>query len=374
MAGFSIIPKDDPRQALRLRRYFLVMLTSMMVLLFIGVVHINGYMDLRGLQWSAAGIVACFVVFYVLIRSGLNLRCADPSLTRAQMLSAIAVITVAAYHTQSDARGIFLPVLLMIFYFGVYRLDTSQMITAALFTIASYGIMMVALHLFRPSTLDMQLEPLRWWILSVVLLWFAQIGGHVTHLRRELALRKAAIEALLERDDLTGAGNRRFLTHMLEQEKSRCDRTGTTFCLAMLDLDFFKKVNDTYGHEAGDTVLKKFSQVAQEELRKIDYFGRFGGEEFMLIMAETNIDGAQVKAERLRANVEQTRYPEIDANLVQTVSIGLVEYRPGESIADILRRADKAMYRAKSNGRNRVEIARESAARATPAYITSSTR
>ena len=357
MAGFSIIPKDNPRQAIRLRRYFFAVLTSLLVLFFIAVIHVHGYMELHGLQLSALGIFTCFAVFYGLFRSGLNLRCPDPSLTSAQMLSAIAVITMAAYHTQSEARGVFLPVLLMIFYFGIYRLDTTQMTSAALFTIASYGFMLWMLHEHRASALDMRLEPLRWWILSVVLLWFAQLGGHVTKLRQELARRKADIEALLERDDLTGAGNRHFLTHMLEQEVSRADRSGTIFCLAMMDLDYFKNVNDSYGHQAGDKVLKVFAQVAQEELRRIDYFGRFGGEEFMLIMADTGIDGAQVKAERLRLNVEKTRYADIDAKLVQTVSIGLAEHRPGETIEQILRRADQAMYRAKSNGRNRVEIA-----------------
>jgi diguanylate cyclase (GGDEF)-like protein len=348
MAGFAIIPKHDARQATRLKRYFFAVLSSLLVLIFMAVVHIYGYMELRGLTLAALGMAVLFVVFYVLLRSGLNLQFRDPSLTAAQMMSAIVVIIMAAYYTQSEARSTFLPVLLMIFYFGIYRFDHSQMTSVALFTIACYGMMVWLLYEFRPHTLDLRLEPLRLWILSVVLLWFAQLGGHVQQLRRELTLRKEAIEALLERDDLTGAGNRRFLTHMLEQEKSRADRTGATFCLGMLDLDFFKKVNDSYGHQAGDTVLKVFTQVAQQELRRIDYFGRFGGEEFLLIMAETNMDGAQVKAERLRANV--------DKNLVQTVSIGLAEYRPGESIENLLQRADRAMYRAKSNGRNRVEI------------------
>jgi diguanylate cyclase (GGDEF)-like protein len=356
VAIFSILPKNDARQFTRLKRYFFAVASSLMVLFFIGVVHIYGYMELRGLQIAAGGMVFLFVVFYVLIRSGLNRQFRDPSLTTAQMISAILVIMTAAYYTQSDARGVFLPVLLMIYYFGVYRLDHSQMNSVALFTIACYGMMMWLLYEFRPNSLDLKLEPLRWWIFAVVALWFAQMSGHVRQLRRELALRKEAIEALLERDDLTGAGNRRFLTHMLDQEKSRADRTGTTFCLAMLDLDFFKRVNDSYGHQAGDTVLKVFTRVAQEELRLIDYFGRFGGEEFLLIMADTKIEGAQVKAERLRANVEKTQYRDIDASLTQTVSIGLAEYRAGEAIEKLLQRADRAMYRAKSNGRNRVEI------------------
>ena len=356
MPDFSIIPKDNPQQAHRLRRYFLAMATSLLVLYFMAVVHIYGYMELRGLQWSAAGMFICFVVFYALFRSGLNLRFRDPSLTGAQMLSAFVVTTIAAYYTQNDARGVFLPVLLMSFYFGVYRLDASRMTTIALICIACYGIMVGMLYLYRQTELDRHLEPLRWWILSVVLLWFALMSGHIGRLRKELADSKSALEALIERDDLTGIGNRRHLTHMLAQEKNRCDRSGTTFCVAMLDLDFFKKVNDTYGHAAGDKVLKVFALVAQDGLRRIDYFGRYGGEEFMLIMSDTHMDGARIKAERLRSNIEHTRHAEIDPGLVQTVSIGIAEYRKGEDIDQIQQRADRALYKAKANGRNRVEI------------------
>ncbi len=354
MAGFSIIPKDNSRQALRLKRYFVAVLSSLVVLSFLAAVHINGFMPLEGLQWSAAGMLLLFVVFYATFRSGLNLKFADPSLTVAQMMSAFFVITMAAYYMLSEARSLILPVLLMIFYFGIYRLDTWTMTMLALVNTAFYGVMVAMLYRYRPDALDMRLEFLRWWILAVVSMWFGLAGGHVTKLRRELALRRAAIEALLERDDLTGAGNRRFLTHMLEQEKSRADRMGTTFCVAMLDLDYFKKVNDTYGHQAGDNILKVFVQVAQAELRKIDYFGRYGGEEFMLIMSDTRLEGARINAERLRTNVESTRFNYIDPQLVQTVSIGIAEYQRNDSIDQIQLRADKAMYMAKAKGRNQV--------------------
>jgi diguanylate cyclase (GGDEF)-like protein len=297
------------------------------------------------------------------------LRFRDASLTGAQMLSAFFVIVVSAYFIDKGARGVVLPILLMIFYFGIYRLDSQQMTTLALITIAMYGAMLWVLHAFKPEGLDMQLEFLYWWIFSVVALWFALVSGHVSRLRRELALRKAAIEALLERDELTGVGNRRYLTQTLEQEKNRSDRTGTPFCVAMLDLDHFKRVNDTYGHQAGDRLLKAFAQIVQVELRKIDYFGRYGGEEFTLVMADTRLDGALVMAERLRDNMEHARHADIDPALVQTVSIGVAEHRRGESIEQTLLRADRAMYKAKARGRNCVESDADSveyAARVTP--------
>jgi diguanylate cyclase len=356
MPGYYLFPKNNPQQTHRIKRYFTAMGTSLLVLYFMAVVHIHDYMELAGLQWSATAMLVCFVVFYAAFRSGFNLRFRDPSLTGAQMICAFAVTTIAAYFTQSDARPVFLPVMLMAFYFGIYRLDTSQMNTIALVSITFYGLMVGALYLYRPADLDLRLEPLRWWILSVVLLWFALMTGHISQLRKELADSKASLEVLLERDELTGVGNRRFLTHMLTIEKNRSDRSGAPFSVAMLDLDFFKKVNDSYGHPAGDMMLKTFAIVAQDGLRRVDYFGRYGGEEFMLIMSETPAKGALVKAERLRGNVEHTRHPEIDPGLKQTVSIGIAEYRKGESIADVQQRADKALYRAKANGRNRVEV------------------
>jgi diguanylate cyclase len=356
MAFFSILPQGDSPQALRLKRFVLAATSALMVVAFMALLYSGGYMALEGLTWSITGIVTCIVVFYGMLRSGLNLRFRDPSMTSIQMASAMLVITSTAFFINSDARDTVVPILLMIFYFGIYRLDPHAMTRLALINIAFYGAMIAALYVYRPQALDLRLELLRWGILALVSLWFGTVGGHVTQLRRGLAERKAAVEALLERDDLTGVGNRRFLTHMLEQEKSRAQRSGTIFCVAMLDLDYFKKVNDTYGHAAGDRILKVFAQAAQQGLRNIDYFGRYGGEEFMLIMSDTRLDGAQATAERLRTNVENVRFNDIDPKLIQTVSIGLAEFHPGESIDHVQLRADKAMYKAKARGRNRIEI------------------
>jgi diguanylate cyclase (GGDEF)-like protein len=356
MASFSLLPRGHSPQVVRLKRFLQAALAALSVIGFMALLYVCGYLSLAGLTWSTAGIITCILVFYTVVRSGLNLRLKDPSLTVPQMISAMLVVTSTAFFISSEARDTVTPILLMVFYFGIYRLDTPAMTRLALVNIAFYGVLIAALYLYRPQALELRLELLRWGILALVSLWFGTIGGHVTRLRRGLAERKAAIEALLERDDLTGVGNRRFLTHMLEQEKSRAQRSGTTFCVAMLDLDLFKTVNDTHGHAAGDQILKAFAQVAQQGLRKIDYFGRYGGEEFMLIMSDTRLDGAQATAERLRTNVGNTRYNDIDPELIQTVSIGLAEFHQGESIEHVQLRADKALYKAKSRGRNRVEI------------------
>jgi diguanylate cyclase len=356
MPGFAFIPKDDARHALQIKRFLLAAAASLMAVGVMAALYASGYMEKAGLIWSAASALACIIGFYAALRSGWSRRFRDASLTTAQMVCASFVLISSAFFISSEARYTVLPILMMTFYFGIYRMDTRAMNYMALVNVVFYGVLIVTLHLFQPSALDLWLELIRWGVLAMALFWFGTIGGHVTKLRRELARRRDAMEALLERDDLTGVGNRRFLTHMLEQEKSRAGRSGSVFCVAMLDLDYFKRVNDTYSHLAGDKVLKVFAQTAQQELRKIDYFGRYGGEEFMLIMSDTRIDGARVKAERLRQIMESTRFADIDRALVQTVSIGIAEYRRGESIEQIQLRADKAMYKAKSKGRNRIEI------------------
>ena len=162
------------------------------------------------------------------------------------------------------------------------------------------------------------------------------------------------INELAIRDELTGVHNRRHLLSLIESERSRSARAARPFCLCLLDIDFFKRINDTYGHSAGDGVLRAFAAAVQEQVRDSDCFGRYGGEEFLLMLPETTIDAAAVLVERIRAAVEALRFADIDAALTMTVSIGVAEFRPGESIAQSIARADEALYLAKARGRNRV--------------------
>ena len=130
--------------------------------------------------------------------------------------------------------------------------------------------------------------------------------------------------------------------------------------LAMLDIDNFKAFNDTYGHQAGDAVLKGISQVLKDSVRITDTVARYGGEEFVILMPETNVDGTEIVAERIRKNVEETEFVYRNEKMNVTVSIGLASY-PQEGIAseeDILKAADIALYKAKEAGRNRVVMSK----------------
>ena len=164
------------------------------------------------------------------------------------------------------------------------------------------------------------------------------------------------IEYMAARDELTDLVNRRSLVDFLKQQKSRGDRFGSTFTTLMLDIDHFKRVNDTHGHQAGDVVLKSFAQAASASLRATDVLGRYGGEEFMAILDQTPLDRSAIVAGRLCALARQLNFDELATGLRISISIGGAEYRPPEQWQATVERADKALYRAKHGGRDRFEL------------------
>ena len=158
-------------------------------------------------------------------------------------------------------------------------------------------------------------------------------------------------------DGLTGLYNRRQLEISLEQEYNRTKRHPSDFSLAILDIDFFKKVNDTYGHQYGDYVLKTVADLMKAAFRKTDLLYRYGGEEMVIIMPETNIEGAIIPVQRLRRTVEEYEFEYNGVKSRVTVSIGLtMNYQEFNSPTEMLKSADEALYRAKESGRNRVVL------------------
>jgi diguanylate cyclase (GGDEF)-like protein len=197
---------------------------------------------------------------------------------------------------------------------------------------------------------------------------FTQVSSQADLMAEILTQKNRAEDAMLElhhanreltrlaaTDPLTGAANRREFMQRAEQEVSRSQRNGSPLALLMIDLDHFKRVNDRYNHHVGDIVLMEFVKLCQSHLRNIDLLGRFGGEEFTVLLPATNIDSARIVAEKLRHTME---HHTINANGEQisiTISIGIAQYKPGDSIESWINTADERMYQAKRLGRNRVE-------------------
>jgi diguanylate cyclase (GGDEF)-like protein/hemerythrin-like metal-binding protein/PAS domain S-box-containing protein len=169
-------------------------------------------------------------------------------------------------------------------------------------------------------------------------------------LEQEVAHRTAQLEQLMLTDPLTGVGNRRLLTKRLEEETLRAHRYQRPFCAIFFDLDHFKRINDLYGHAAGDAVLTGVASILRACLRDCDLLGRFGGEEFVVILPETSIQDAVQIAERMRCGVADMRLPMIPKTI--TVSAGVAEWMRGETGEVLLERSDRALYQAKEAGRN----------------------
>ena len=173
--------------------------------------------------------------------------------------------------------------------------------------------------------------------------------------QREVQQAHADLEELSNRDPLTGIYNRRFMETELDKEFKRVRRHGGKLSVLFLDLDFFKKVNDTYGHQAGDQVLIEVTQRINEIARVTDCLARYGGEEFAIILPETDTSGGLIFANRVRELIEKTPVHYGEHVIALTASLGLSEYYDGlESHDVLLDQSDKALYEAKKQGRNRV--------------------
>ncbi len=181
----------------------------------------------------------------------------------------------------------------------------------------------------------------------------ADLESLVAARTQELVEKNQQLEILSVTDKLTGLFNRRKLDELMEEELARSRRYAVPLAIIMVDIDHFKRVNDTYGHGAGDIVLTGVADVLRGSTRDSDAVGRLGGEEFVVLCRHSTRDGGMVAAENLRATIEANAFTGVDPI---TASFGVAAFRDGDTAASLLGRADAALYRAKNDGRNRVEI------------------
>ncbi len=186
----------------------------------------------------------------------------------------------------------------------------------------------------------------------------AQLGALIERVQRMEAqdsdireqLEKEKIRAIT--DKLTGLPNREAYSERVHNEMLRWQRYQHPLCLAVLDIDFFKKINDNYGHHTGDKVLKAVSTSVAQRLREVDFIARFGGEEFVILLPETSAEDALTMLNRTRERLSKTHMKKQGTSFTVTVSIGIAEFTEGDTAEDVFERADKALYDAKENGRN----------------------
>ncbi|WP_374594541.1 diguanylate cyclase [Aquabacterium sp.] len=309
--------------------------------------------------YMTAGVIG----FYAVLRADLTVRCRDSSLALPQCLFAITSI-VAAYIIVGPARGTVLLLLALVMAFGMFSLTPRQTLAVGAFAVILLGAAMAVMCRIKPDDFPIQVEAIKFGIALSVLPTMALVAHQVSQLRerllkqrRELHEALARVQELATRDSLTGLINRRHMQELLDQELKRQERSGASFCLAIVDLDFFKRINDTHGHHVGDEVLCGFVRESIEVLRNADMMARWGGEEFLILFPETRAEQALNGLMRLREHMAGKALSETVPDLVVTFSAGLAEHVNSHTLRQTLERADRALYAAKASGRNRSVLA-----------------
>jgi diguanylate cyclase (GGDEF)-like protein len=182
-------------------------------------------------------------------------------------------------------------------------------------------------------------------------------GRRILDLQSELILVREALRDQATHDSLTHLWNRATIYEILQRELDHIRRTNTTLSVILVDIDYFKRINDTYGHLIGDAVLRETAHCMQAVLRPYDNIGRYGGEEFLLVLPECDTAGAMTLAERLRTTIATKALTLVEGMTPLTVSLGVATSSLARETESLISAADTALYRAKNNGRNRVELA-----------------
>jgi diguanylate cyclase (GGDEF)-like protein len=311
---------------------------------------------------TGIGLIGFFVV---LSEAHVNDRFEDHYLTIFQVGGHVA-LQLTFLLAAPEIGYAFLSVLFLIFGFGALRM-TSRQATIA-WTLTTMGLAPIFLLTNTPIGMPVATDIERFAAMLCYILTIGQcafVGLYGSSLRKmlynrsfELKEANRRIEELAELDELTGSLNRRCIMRMLDEEVSRARRTKTPCSIALIDLDWFKRINDTYGHPTGDEVLRTFAITVFANIRNFDRFGRFGGEEFMLVLPDTPRDAALRILDRLRAIVADLDWSAFSLGMRVTVSAGIATLQPNDTPDTVLARADGALYEAKAQGRNRIVSAR----------------
>lgn len=353
----------DPAQRMRLTqsgRAMVVMGAAVAAVHYFVAIGIATVPSVR--TWTVVSLAGLFGAF-LLIRSGWSRRFADPSLTVAQMVFAITM-AAWAYTLLGAARGAVFPIVMVIFMFGLFAAKPRQMAWLSLYAVVLFGLAMALMAWRLPRSYPPLVEAGHFIMVATMLPAASMLAARISLMRHRMRAQRvelkqalARIEELATCDVLTGLLNRRHLEEVLERERQRSVRSGQAFCIAMIDLDGFRAVNERHGIAVGDQVLRTFAQEAQAALRVVDRLGRWAGETFVVLLCDTRGPLGRQVAERLRERVAAMAVATRSGEPVRiTVSAGLTEHHAGESIAQALARAQAALREAKAQGRNRLVV------------------
>ena len=354
----------DPRQTLRISQSLLALVVYAAFAVVQHVEVIAGLIDERDSWLLTAWNLSGGVAFYGLARAGLSQRISDDrTLMLAQSLWAMVGIAWS-YAITGPARGGVMLIMLLVLNFGMFALRPQQARALAMAGFGLIGSVMIWKGLNDPAHYDPRVEALHFVFAGIVMASVATLSIRLGRLRErlhrqrsELAQALQRIQALATCDELTGLTNRRAAMERMQQELAVRGRGAPLMSVALIDLDHFKRINDSHGHAAGDAVLRRFADCARDAVRVGDTMSRWGGEEFLLVMPATATAEAMATMARLRERLRQQRFAEIAPEMAVSFSAGVAECMGPADLEAAIERADGAMYAAKNGGRDRVVAA-----------------
>ena len=271
-------------------------------------------------------------------------------------LAALMVLALGLYAYAAPAQGVVMVFMLLLWMVALLAQGTAaaRRLTALSWVALSSLVIWRSWAQADPALCLAHLAD--WFSLSLGLAMVYVLAQHLSALQRQSAQQAQALQAsfhqitqLATHDELTGLSNRRHMSDLVAHEQLRQARTHAPVCMAMLDLDHFKKINDAFGHAAGDAVLTNFARILRQTLRATDEISRWGGEEFLLLMPHTTLEEAHLAIERLRWSLQK-----VSMTWVSPIafSAGIVPMQEGQDMDQVIALADEAMYQAKAQGRN----------------------
>jgi diguanylate cyclase (GGDEF)-like protein len=298
-------------------------------------------------------------VSHGLMRFGVSTRFSDAGFVSAQLAAAFVLLAWLTYRAEDSPAAI--PVLYLVaMLYGVLQLDRTRLAILAAVAAVTHGTALFML-IDHGHTIHLAAAWTQFGALVLALAWFTYAAGIVLRLRARLSeahrrLHDLGLEAnqRASRDALTGVYHHRHLMDALEREIARAERIGQPLSIARVDLDWLGSVNQTHGPAAGDIALKRFTEAAAGALRDVDIFGRYGGKEFLALMPDTDLQGAIIAAERIRAAVGREPLPEVRGRRHLSCTLGVAEHRKGENTRLVIGRAEAGLNYAKAAGRDRV--------------------
>ncbi|TAK94050.1 MAG: GGDEF domain-containing protein [Aquabacterium sp.] len=349
----------DPRVARAFRRTLMASLVCMVWTAIVLMAFLLGKVSTLGMTWLAAFNLGGVALFNVAVRAGWSLRFKDVGLTQAQMVFAILSMC-GAYVLVPQTRAAAVQTMCLTLVFGTFSLTASECIRAGRLLAVFPLMTVILLKAWSPGTFSMGLDGVPALGASTIMLLMSWLLSHFCRMRQTLHEQRKELKDLVAQtekmamtDDLTGLLNRRRMLELVAFAHARHARSVSPVCLALLDVDHFKQVNDQFGHHIGDEVLQGIAEALRQGVRTTDLVCRWGGEEFLVLLPDADAQNAKLVLDRVLAVMPSRVVSSTHPDLRVLFSAGVAQARSGEDLADWVKRGDEAMYRAKHAGRGR---------------------